>query len=488
MKKIIIVLIAVLGTSSAFSQREVNMFFLENVLQSSYVNPMAIPEHKVSLGLPGISSVYVEALHPSFAFGDLHDGKSWLIEDLLNNQLKDKNLIGTSAYVDLFNFRFKAGNNFISFTNVLKTDIGFTYPGDLFRFGWYGNGSDQQSDFDFSGLGFNASIYSEHGLGITYAEKNWTWGGKLKVYNGLANLKMKMNSFDMNFKQGEFDNYDAIVDADMTFLVTTIPGEVDIDSLVEGSNVFTDGSSIEEAMTLETFLEDKDHRPIFKNFGLGIDFGGTYHLSDKIDLSASIVDLGYIRWKLDVYEYNAGYQFGYDGFEFDLLKMVNDSTGDYSDSLFTALEDSATGGVYSSSSASSFVTMPIFKMYIGGKYKLFDRTHINALFNLSVNSGVRASFTLGIYQEVRRFLNISITNTVQYGQLWNLGFGLVVKPGPFQIYLAADNISSALLFQQDVNNSSLLIPHQLNQFNFRVGMNLVFGRNKVQEKLQGIVE
>ena len=483
MKKYIILSIAILSTGIAIAQKEANMFFLDNVMQSSYSNPMAIPEHKLSIGLPGVSSIYAEVLHPSFSFGDLHNSKDWLVDDALDNKLKDKNLIGFSNYIDLFSIRFKAGNNFISFTNTLKTDFTFTYPGDMMRMAWRGN--DSQESFDFSGLGFGTSIYSEHGIGLTFEKKKWTFGGKIKAYNGIANIKMRADDFTLQFKNGELDNYDALINNNARVLISGIPGELNLDSLKNGGYYLTDGTSVEDAF--ENTYGTGGSLPVFKNFGLGIDFGATYHFSEKIDLFASITDLGYIKWKENVYEYNTSFDFGYDGFDFELLKLLDDSTGEYSDSLTEVLKDSLLDSFTYNGEAKSYITSPVFRFYIGGKYKLYERTHINALLNLSINRGVRAAFTLGVYQEIHRIINLSVTNTFQYGKWMNIGFGLVIKPGPFQFYVASDNISS-LLYRQVSPDGSVVIPHKLNQFNLRVGMNLVFGRNKVQEKLQGIID
>lgn len=481
MKKIIQLFLTVLTVSSAYSQREMNMFFLQNTTQASYINPAAVPNHKLSIGLPGISSIYTDVLAPSFTFDDLYNAETsmWEIDELVDNHLKDKNLVSLSNQIDLLSVRFKAGNNFVSFTNTLKTEQSVTYPGDLAKFGWHGN--DSQETFDFSALGARTSVYTEHAIGLTYiANKNWTVGGKFKVYNGIFNMQMTSENFDITFSDDEFDNYTATVDANLKIKMAGIPTVLDVDSLVAGSNYDVDGTELTDE-ELETRL--KNNRPIFSNAGLGIDFGVNYHLNDDIELFASIIDLGYIRWKENTSEYNIDYNFGTNGYGFELIRLLNDSNNVYSDSLSQAYTDSLANSVSYSGEAASYVTMPVFKFYLGGKYKLLDHTHINALFNLTVNQGVRAAFSLGVYQEVMRFLDIHITNTIQYGKLINLGAGLVIKPGPFQFYFVFDNIPVSY-----VKDESTLIPDQTNQFNARVGMNLVFGKNKDQEKLQGIVE
>jgi hypothetical protein len=58
--------------------------------------------------------------------------------------------------------------------------------------------------------------------------------------------------------------------------------------------------------------------------------------------------------------------------------------------------------------------------------------------------------------------------TISYNQktINNLGVGLIIKPGPFQFYVIADNVYPAINPLYTTNG------------NIRVGMNLVFGRVK----------
>ena len=56
-------------------------------------------------------------------------------------------------------------------------------------------------------------------------------------------------------------------------------------------------------------------------FGLGVDLGGIYQLSDDIQLSASLLDLGFISWSNDMYATNLEKEFVFDGFhDVDFIK------------------------------------------------------------------------------------------------------------------------------------------------------------------------
>ena len=68
MKKILLFACSIFAMQMGFSQNELTFPLLENVLQSSYINPAHVPEHKVSIGLPGISSMYFGATNTGFTF------------------------------------------------------------------------------------------------------------------------------------------------------------------------------------------------------------------------------------------------------------------------------------------------------------------------------------------------------------------------------------------------------------------------------------
>jgi hypothetical protein len=51
--------------------------------------------------------------------------------------------------------------------------------------------------------------------------------------------------------------------------------------------------------------------------GMGLDIGATYDISDRFKLTASITDLGFIRWKNEVTNLKAKNQFLFSGLNMD---------------------------------------------------------------------------------------------------------------------------------------------------------------------------
>lgn len=443
------------------AQREVNLFFMESVHQSSYINPAAVPDHKVSIGLPAIGSIQTGFTHPSFAFGHTHDGNKWNVDDIINNRLNNRNLFHFSASVELFTLRMKVGKYYFSLTNSLRSNNTLTYPGDLFKLMWNGNAS--QDKFDLSAFGADVTAYTEHGIGFTREFRDFTIGGRIKLLNGLSNIHTRNHGLSLHTKRGEYDHY-----------ALEASGEVELLASGYLNSILHDEND-------EELLE----QGLFSNIGVAIDLGINYHLNDKIELFGSITDIGFIRWRHNTSNYSISESRAFSGLEFGLADVA---FGDVDfDSLMTSAIDSLRKDIEHSSEEKSYTTTPIAHLYLGGTYQVFRNTRLLALTNIAILKGVRASMTVGAQQKFRRLLSVSITNTIQYRRLLNLGIGLMVKPGPFQLYIAADNISDLFTYQTDPENS-FMIPHKMNNFNVRLGMNLVFGKVKGETKLQTLLD
>ena len=95
--------------------------------------------------------------------------------------------------------------------------------------------------------------------------------------------------------------------------------------------------------------------------------------------------------------------------------------------------------------------------------------------------GLRSSLTAGVSQDFGRFFQFTVNNTIQYNRLFNVGLGLVFKPGPVQIYMVADNVLVSSFVQYD--NFDVPIPTYATNVNFRFGINLLFGKIQTEDKI-----
>ena len=120
-------------------------------------------------------------------------------------------------------------------------------------------------------------------------------------------------------------------------------------------------------------------------------------MNDRIDLFASLTDLGFIRWGNKKYNYNF-YQnttFKWEGADISGSILNKEDPNYYSmDSAFTRLTDSLKDNFRLSNKGGAYTTMLSPKLYLGGTYRLNRMFTVGALFRASlVNKMFLPSFT-----------------------------------------------------------------------------------------------
>lgn len=93
---------------------------------------------------------------------------------------------------------------------------------------------------------------------------------------------------------------------------------------------------------------------------------------------------------------------------------------------------------------------------------------------------MREAVTLSANLNLGNALSTTVSYSVANHRYDNIGAGLAFRAGFFQFYLLTDRIP---LSWNRLNNgdSSFVIPTSWNNFNLRLGMNLVFG-NRIKKK------
>jgi hypothetical protein len=459
MKKYLLIASALFVTNISFGQNELTFPLLENVLQSAYINPAHVPEHKLSIGLPGISSVYVGATNTGFSINQAttktSEGRLVKTNDL-PGLLKRENYLYTSLNVDLFSVRVKVRHFFWSFNVTEKFINRISYPQDLVTLAVKGNQPFIGSEVSFANAGMNTTHFREYGLGVVKQYKKFIIGARVKYLQGLSNIYFKTK--DLSLKTGTADeNYALEVSSDATVFTSGIPdGEFDSDML-------------------KSYLNNT------KNPGMGLDLGFTYKLSRKIVVAGAINNIGFIAWRDNIKNYNVkgGSKFRGADLGRDLLNAKDSSDAwesvgrKYLDSLENSFEYTETSQKYTNAL--------IPQLYLTGKYMFSHKTHLALTFYLEKYIAFRPAFNLALYQEVGRWLNVVGSYSIQYGQFNNFGLGVVIKPPalPIQFYLCGDQLINTYTTPED---SFMPMPLSSKAFNIRTGINLVFGSVKLHDK------
>jgi hypothetical protein len=211
--------------------------------------------------------------------------------------------------------------------------------------------------------------------------------------------------------------------------------------------------------------------------GLGLDIGATYDITERFEVSASITDLGYIKWNKDVTNLQANNQFKFSGLNmldfFNGTKTIDELGQDYLDSLKNAF--------VVSKSAKAFTTYLPFGISIGGSYNVTKQFSLGLLsYSRVIEKQIREALTLSANINLGNALSTSLSYTAENHQYDNFGAGLAFRAGIAQFYLVTDRIPIMWNRIKD-DKTNTIMPGNWNTFNLRLGMNLVFG-NKPKEK------
>jgi len=452
---------ALVITSKA--QFEGTMPFMKSLPQITYYNPAFKPAYKLSIGLP-LSSIFAQYTNSSFTYNDFISKKDDSTNADINSlfsALKSKNSINVNADLELlrvslrttpklyltFNVNFKSKTQ----VNIPKEAIALFSEGTKF--------------FEGKNLTLSPRIeslnYLEIGLGGAYSiNSKLTVGLKLKLLGGLGNVTTKTSAINLSIDE----NYGIATSVDGYFA--------------------TSGKSYLSGSGDKNFDFLKNPKTYVRNLGYAFDVGATYKFNDRLTLGLSLLDIGSIKWKGDLYGYKwdketANYTFK--GFSIDSLLngAVDDASRNYSKEISDTL---SARFKYREGVINSYSTALPSKIYLTGVYDFGRNFSVGALFfgEYYLNT-FRPSLTASVNKEFGRRLGASLSYSITSNSYTNFGLGLSLNFVPFQLYMVSDNIfGAATSLISDKNINGFLKSNKL--IAVRVGINLIFGREKISEK------
>jgi len=472
--KYILIIILTVNLAEASAQNSQAMYFM-NIPQNHLINPAFRPSNSVYIGLPVVSGINLNINNNFVNFSDVFikgQVKDSIITflhpdynvDKFLAKLKDKNFLESESMIQLFGVGFSIGKDGYVFIDINeRVDGNVVMPGDLFKLALKGNEEFVGSRIDLSSLRGDMKYYHEVGMGYS---RNITdrlrIGIKGKLLFGIADVSIDNGSLGINVN----NDYTHLLDAD---LIVNISGPV---TIFKNSKNDIDSIGFDDKKIGTTdFLSGK------KNMGMGLDIGATYDISDRFKLTASITDLGFIRWKNEVTNLKAKNQFLFSG-----LSMDNVLNGTMTfDSVANLMGESLNNAFKVSDSKRPFTTWLPFSVTLGGSYNVTKQFSVGLLsYSRVIGKQVREAMTLSANINIGNSLSASLGYTAENHQYDNLGAGLAFRAGVTQFYLVTDRIP--VMWNRIKNdNSNIILPENWNTFNLRLGMNLVFG-NSVKEK------
>lgn len=446
MKRYLLLLAISISVIAAKGQQEFTSYYMDALPQTGYANPAKTFNGKFFIGLPALSSTYLMYSNSSFAWSDVvkkrNDSLVFRVPDLISN-LSPSNYMSLAAQTDILSFGFRIGDrSSLSFNVSEKARFKFFYPKDFIQFINQGNSGFDNNTANFDNMAINMSYYREYGVAFNRSllDDRLVVGARLKYLYGMTNIDSKKSEIEVYTDPNTYE--------------MRASGSVRINS--SGFDM--------DSIEAQDFLIKKN------NHGFGVDLGATFQINDKIELNASVVDLGFIQWNDDVKNYvNDGSTFEFKGIDIDDFILKNNVDSSNNSSLERVL-DSLEEAFNLEEKNEAYRSNLIAQIYIGGTYQLSEKSKAGALIQNEYFKGkLNPSLTLSYNHKFNKWFHASASYTVINNSYNNVGGGIVLHPGPVQLYIVADNILGT--FQ----------PQNARHMQVRAGINLVFGKGKIND-------
>ncbi len=427
-----ITFIFLLFSMPLLAQQELGLSLMRHVWQTNKTNPAIVQTNLLAIELPGLGN---NLLFNGPTYNEIitkQDGQNVLDIDRMISNLKVENTIREDLEIPTLGIALHLKNLTISASHSLKYHAFLHFPKTLPQLVWKGNAQFIGQTIDLSNE-LQATGYHQLTVGAAYRFGSLSLGVKGKYLSGIADAS------------SDKDHHAASLYTDPDVYQITLAGNY----ILHTANSI-EYQGIEDFNTDFAFGQLTFDRFFSQNRGFALDLGARLELG-KLDLAASLIDLGKITWDKDVTNYAATQTYQYDGLDFSEALTGGDTNFDQAlDTLKQLFKTEQTNTAYSS-------TIPR-KIYFSAVYKLNDAWSFSGLFfNENFRGTTTSCFGIGTNVSVLKFLNAGLVYSVKGKNSYdNIGLNLAMKLGPIQLFGTTDNIT-ALLNPGDSRNFSARI-------------------------------
>ncbi len=431
-------------------------YFMDGASNRYLSNPALTPDNSyLSFPLIGQLGVKVQSnmglanfLYPNPKGNDfltfMHPDIS--ADDFLS-KLKKDNCFNAGINEQIIGFGIKRGKSFFDFDIALRTDVNGNIPKELFAFFKKGMSDGGGQVYDIRHLHLSAMAYSEFSLGYSRdIMKNLSVGARAKFLVGMAGANANVDQLKITMAP------------DYWQIQPKISGELYVNSASMTYNEKGYISGLEFSDDYRSFL-----RP--SGYGMAFDLGASYTFH-SLHLSASINDLGTIRWN-KVLGATVEKEIEYGGFSnvtIDGTTSISDQIDGLTESLEEFLDLSTISENIHPDVSSSLNT----KIHLAAEYDFLNRMLSAGVLYTHHHTG------FGGFNECMLVGNFRLKKILQlsagYSFLTDFNRSLGVALSLFNtIYVSWDNIPMHLTPQY--------IPIDALNSTVRVGINIPLGGN-----------
>jgi len=380
----LILLILIFAAFRVMAQSNI-MYYLNGAPQSYRLNPATQPQCRFFLGLPVVNSFYMETYNTSFGITDMlwNDPETGQVIypfhsdaalDEFLGMLNDENTLSLDLAISPISMGLGIKEMYFTFDITFKIDQGLYYPSDFFPV--FIPRIPDGSTFDFSSLGFQVTSYVEYALGVSrkFMDDILQIGIRPKLITGIGNISSRDNNITLDASTQIYE-----LNSQMELQICA-PGF--IFPLDEEGNF----DLSEEILFDSTLSTPADYRKLLMtNKGFGVDIGVHVKPIEGLTLSASLIDLGYIKWKEYIHTLTLEGSLEFDGVELQL----NSDTSNFAENLLDSITNSFD---FRTSTNEPFKTNLEPKLFIGGSYAVLPKLDLGLLSRFDfTKSGTKAN-------------------------------------------------------------------------------------------------
>ncbi|MBJ2175031.1 hypothetical protein JBL43_12335 [Aureibaculum sp. A20] len=455
--------------SQSYAQNKKFIFGNNDIPQSLMVNPGAEANYRKHIGIPLFSGIYVNVGSNNLTITDVLAKDGIDINDKLRNQLfrmKATDFVTVNEQLDIINIGYKLHNDrdYLNFGFYQEFDFVAYYPKELTILFYQGN-TDENGNINlnnttnFNELNFKGQAFGVFHAGISRKINNkLNVGIRAKLYSGIFNVQSVNNKGNFKSVLGENNVYQHELN-NIDFLIQS-------SGLIKNDEFALSGKSIFSNMFLGG------------NLGLGVDAGFTYNLNDKLKISASLLDVGFISYSKDISSYKVSGNYELEGVgliipENDPIPYWEDLRVDF-DEQVERKEVSKTYFSFPSAKFNASVHYGFGKQI--RKYTSIIDCHTNngfSQYNYQNELGVQlysifrpklpqTAATVYYSRRISNFLQTKVTYTLDSYSFSNIGIGFAARIRKFSLYASVDNV----LGYKDLYDSK--------KMSLSLGMNLIF--------------
>lgn len=269
----LLILVVWMMTTSLWSQDKHLLYNQTHNPQSLMLNPGAAYEKtNFHIGVPVLSNTYASVGNSVLNVDNLFNSNNLNANIAAAiDRISSRDFVAFNQKLDLINFGFRHKDRYYSAGVYQESDGVSNFPKDLLELAYFGNAGESRS-YDIGEINFRANLQTVFHIGVNeQVNKNLHLGVRGKLYTSSANIRSVRNTGQFNSRQPE--------------------NGLILNQSISNLNLRFDSTGLEDTDDLSP-----GNILIGSNYGLGLDFGLSYYVNDRVELTASVLDLGFIHF------------------------------------------------------------------------------------------------------------------------------------------------------------------------------------------------